>query len=155
MKISGLMLLLASLPAFAQSDISGTAHVADGNTIHVATPDGVIKIRLQGIAVPDARQPGGNEATAFLEQYAEGEPVRCALDGTQFRDIKTGICYLAGQDIGAAVVRAGLARDCPAFSGGRYWPIERPEAQKLSRPGYCNPGGEEMRKGLDRRDFFP
>jgi len=38
MKISGLMLLLASLPAFAQSVISGTAHVADGNTIHVATP---------------------------------------------------------------------------------------------------------------------
>jgi micrococcal nuclease len=146
MKIVGLLFLLASFPAFAQSEISGTAHVVDGNTIHVATDSGTVTVRLQGIAAPEDNQPGGQEATAFLEQYAEGEPVRCTLDGTKFRKDVVGICYVAGRDIAAAVIRAGLARDCPAFSGGRYWPIERPAAQKLVLPDYCNDGAESMGK---------
>ena len=138
MKIVGLLFLLVSLPVFAQSEIYGTVHVVDGSTIHVITGSGTIKVRLQGIAAPENPQPGGKEATEFLEQYAEGEPVRCALDGTKFQKHEVGICYVAGLDIAAAVIRAGLARDCPAFSGGRYWPIERPEAQKLVLPDYCS-----------------
>ena len=141
MKIVGLLCLLASLPAFAQSEISGTAHVVDGETIRVTTDHGTIKVRLQGVAAPESQQPGGSEATAFLEQYAEGEPVRCALDGTTFQDRKVGICYVAGRDIAGALIRAGLARECPALSGGRYWSIERPEAQKLPLPDYCNAEG--------------
>lgn len=137
MKKLGLLCLLASLPVFAQSEISGTAHVVDGNTIHVATDHGTVTIRLLGMAAPENRQPDGDEATAFLEHYAEGEPVRCMLDGTRFQMHEVGICYVAGQDIAAALIRAGLARDCPAVSGGRYWPIERPEAQKLPLPDYC------------------
>lgn len=135
-----LLCLLASLPALAQSEIAGTAHVVDGSTIRVITDHGTITVRLLGIAAPEDPQPGGNEATAFLEQYAEGEPVRCALDGTKVQNHEAGICHVAGQDIAAAVIRAGLARDCPALSGGRYWPIERPEAQKLSLPDYCKAG---------------
>lgn len=146
MKTAGLLFLLASLPAVAQSEISGTAHVVDGNTIQVATDSGTIQVRLQGIASPENPQPGGTEATAFLEQYAEGEPVRCTLDGSTFQKHEIGICYVAGRDIAAALIRAGLARDCPAFSGGIYWPIERPEAQKLSLPDYCDDGGEAINK---------
>jgi len=153
MKTVGLLFLLASLPAFAQSEISGTVHVVDGNTIHVATESGTTTVRLQGIAAPEDNQPGGHEATAFLEQYAEGEPVRCTLDGTKFQKDEVGICYVAGRDIAAAVIRAGLARDCPAFSGGRYWPIERPAAQKLVLPDYCNDGAESM--GKQTRLFSP
>ncbi|MBS0330635.1 MAG: thermonuclease family protein [Proteobacteria bacterium] len=140
MKKIGLLCLLVSLPVFAQSEISGVAHVVDGDTIHVTTDHGTIKVRLLGIAAPDNQQSGGNEATAFLEHYAEGEPVHCTLDGTQFQMHEVGICYVAGQDIAAAVIRAGLARDCPAVSGGRYWSIERPEAQKLPLPDYCQSG---------------
>jgi len=140
MKKIGLLCLLASLPAWAQSEISGLAHVVDGNTIQVITHQDTIKVRL-AIAAPDNSQPGGGEATAFLEQYAEGEPIRCVPDETRLQGHDSGICYVAGRDIAAAVVRAGLARDCPALSGGRYWPIERPEAQKLSLPGYCKAGG--------------
>ena len=146
MKTVGLLFLLASLSAFAQSEISGTVHVVDGSTIHVTTDSGTIKVRLQGIAAPEDNQPGGKEATAFLEQYAEGEPVRCTLDGSTFQQHEVGICYVAGRDIAAAVIRAGLARDCPAFSGGRYWPIERPEAQKLVLPDYCDDGTGSISK---------
>ena len=146
MKTVGLLFLLASLPALSQSEISGTAHIVDGSTIHVITDSGTIKVRLQGIAAPENPKSGGSEATAFLEQYAEGEPVRCTLDGSKFQKHEVGICYVAGRDIAAAVIRAGLARDCPAFSGGRYWPIERPEAQKLSLPDYCDDGTESVNK---------
>ena len=146
MKIVGLLFLLATLPAFAQSEISGTVHVVDGSTIHVITGNGTIKVRLQGISAPEDNQPDGKGATAFLEQYAEGEPVRCTLDGTKFQNNEVGICYVAGRDIAAAVIRAGLARDCPAVSGGRYWPIERPEAQKLVLPDYCEGGTESISK---------
>jgi endonuclease YncB( thermonuclease family) len=155
MKIVGLLFLFASLPALAQSGISGTVHVMDGNTIHVATDSGTIKVRLQGIAAPENQQAGGDEATAFLEQYAEGEPVRCTLDGTQFRNLEIGICYVARQDIAAAVVRAGLARDCPALSGGRYWAIERPEAQKLPLPGYCTPSTKDVSESPMRHGVLP
>ena len=150
MRIVYLLSLLASLPALAQSEISGTAHVVDGSTIQVVTGHDTITVRLLGIAAPENPQPGGNEATAFLEQYAEGEPVRCALDGTKVQDHAAGICYVAGQDIAAAVIRAGLARDCPALSGGRYWPIERPEAQKLSLPDDCKAGDARSSSGQAR-----
>ncbi len=141
MNVVGLLILLTSLPAFAQSEISGTVHVVNGDTIHVLTHSGATTVRLQGIAAPETQQPGGREATEFLSQYAEGEPVRCVLDGTQFQTHAVGICYVAARDIAAAVIRAGLARDCPAVSGGRYWSIERPEAQKLFLPGYCKGDG--------------
>jgi len=140
MKKIGLLCLLASLPAAAQSEITGLAHVVDGNTIQVITHRDAIKVHL-AIAAPDDSQPGGSEATAFLEQYAEGEPIRCVLDETRRQNHESGICDVAGRDIAAEVIRAGLARDCPALSGGRYWAIERPEAQKLPLPEYCKAGG--------------
>lgn len=132
-----LFALLLSLPAFAQFEISGTTHVIDGDTIHVINDSGTTKVRLQGIAAPEKRQPGGQEATAFLEQLAEGKPVRCVLDGTKTHKREVGICYVDGQDIAGAVIRKGLARDCPKFSGGRYRGIEKPEAMKLYLPDYC------------------
>jgi endonuclease YncB( thermonuclease family) len=146
MKTAALLFLLTALPVFAQSEISGTAHVVDGGTIDVVANRSTVKVRLLGIAAPENHQPGGEEATAFLEQYAEGEPVRCALDGTKSQGHDVGICYVAGRDLAAAVIRAGLARDCPARSGGRYWSIERPEAQKLPLPDYCNGGSESESK---------
>lgn len=137
MKTISLLFLLAAFPAYAQSEISGTAHIVDGDTIHVISSSGTVKVRLQGIAAPETRQPGGAEATAFLEQYAEGKPVRCVLDGTKTHKREVGICYVGGQDIAAVVIGAGVARDCPRFSKGRYRGIEKPAAQKLFFPSSC------------------
>lgn len=138
MKIISVLFLVAVFPAYAQSEISGICHVIDGDTVQVITDRGMSKIRLQGIAAPETNQAGGSEATAFLEQFAEGKPVRCVLDGTRVLEAEVGICYVDGRDIAGAVIRAGLARDCTALSKGRYWGIERPEALKLPFPDYCN-----------------
>lgn len=137
MKAIGLIFLLASLPAFAQTEISGTCHVVDSDTVYVINDRGTIKVRLKGIAAPESNQLGGKEAADFLQQFAQGRPVRCVLDGIKSQEGEVGICYVDGQDVAGAVIKAGVARDCPAFSGGRYRAIERPQSMRLPFPDYC------------------
>lgn len=64
----------ASMPALAQEAVSGRAHVIDGDTIHLTTPDAgkVVKVRLLGVAAPERSDAGGSEATQFVGQLAEG-----------------------------------------------------------------------------------
>lgn len=135
----------ASTSALAQATVSGRAHVIDGDTLHLSVPgqDRPVKVRLQGVAAPERSQAGGAEATRFVEQLAQGQDVRCELDGTRSKDRAVGTCFVGGgsgnQDIGAAVIAAGLARDCPRFSRGRYRALERAEASSLAYPTYCGP----------------
>ena len=125
-----------ALPAFAQSEVSGICRVVDGDTIFA----GAVEVRFQGVAAPeDPRDSGGKEATAYVRQICEGRQVRCELDGTKTRGREVGICYVGGQDIGGRVIAAGLARDCPRFSKGRYRNLEQPQARRLVFPGYCSP----------------
>lgn len=67
-----------------------------------------------------------------------GKRVRCVLDGSKTYDRFVSICYRNGRDIGAAVIEAGLALDCPRFSGGRYKAVETGAARsRIKLPGYC------------------
>lgn len=86
--IIALALILAS-PAFAQSEVSGTCHVVDGDTVFA----GSVEVRLQGVAAPEPRERGGKEATAYMRQICEGQQVRCVLDGSKTRGREVGICY--------------------------------------------------------------
>lgn len=139
--------VLAPIPAHAQprTEVAGLAHVIDGDTIHLTVPDidKPVKVRLLGVAAPERSDAGGSAATQFVGQLAEGRQVRCELDGSRSKDRVVGVCFVdaAGgvKDIGAAVIEAGLARDCPRFSGGRYKALERPEAAGLPYPSYCVP----------------
>ena len=115
-------------------------YVRDGDTIEL----GEMAIRLQGLAAPEWNEPGGTEARQAMIELVHGRTVRCALDGTRTYDRCAGICYLDGADISEAMVRHGLARDCPKFSGGRYAQAERAAAAEGSTigevytlPGYC------------------
>jgi micrococcal nuclease len=137
MKIFSLLILLAALPAYAQSVVTGTCLVIDGDTVNVINGDDTTKVRLRGIAAPEFNQYGGKEATAFLENFAEGKPVRCVLDESKTKKFEIGTCYVRGQDIAAAVVKAGWARDCTRLSGGKYRSLETPGARKLFFPDYC------------------
>ena len=137
MKTVVLLLHLLSLPALAKNEVSGTCLVIDGDTIHVIRNDNTTKVRLHGIAAPEMDQPGGKEATAFLERYAEGKAVRCVLEETRTEKFEMGTCFVGGQDLAAAVVKAGFARDCPSFSGGKYRNFESAKSRKLFFPNYC------------------
>lgn len=119
-----------------RSTITGVAYATDGDTIKL---DRKIRVRLSGVAAPERDEAGGAEATAFMARLVNGREVRCELDGTRSHDRVVGTCFVGGQDVGEAVIAAGLARDCPRFSNGRYASAERPGAARLPFPGYCAP----------------
>lgn len=133
----GLLLLLVALPAFARTEISGTALIIDGDSLNVVSGSKYTSVRLFGIAAPELNEPGGKAALDFLERFAEGKPVRCVLEPRRIEQFEIGTCFVGGRDIGAAVVKAGLARDCPAYSGGKYRAMENPKSGKLNLPKYC------------------
>lgn len=125
-------------PAVGFSDL--VTHVRDGDTIEV----GGLPIRLQGIAAPELDEPGGALAHWVMRNLVLDRELWCDLDGERTFDRCSAICYLMVRDIGAVMVRNGLARDCPRFSGGRYERLElraASEGRTIGRdyplPGYC------------------
>jgi micrococcal nuclease len=129
--------LLMALPALAAEPtvLDGqVTKVRDGDTIEV----GKIPIRLQGVSAPEMKAPLGPQSKKFVVDLVDGKRVRCELNGEKSHDRFVGICYLQGKDIGAAVIKAGLALDCPRFSGGRYKAVEEASARgRIKLPGYC------------------
>jgi micrococcal nuclease len=68
----------------------------------------------------------------------------CELTGKQTYDRCVAVWYLEGIDIEAEIVRMGLARDCPRYSGGRHAAAELEAAkqgatirERYRLPGYC------------------
>lgn len=116
-----LIALLLPVTAYAaKGTATGTCRVVDGDTIFVITPETRTEVRLNGVAAPETREPGGKQATEYLKAVCEGQPVRCELDGSKTRGREVGICYVNdATDIGAAVIAQGLARECVRLSGGR------------------------------------
>jgi endonuclease YncB( thermonuclease family) len=108
-------------------------HVRDGDTIVV----GKQPIRLDGVHAPEMRDDGGPEARAFVIDLVGGKAVSCDPMGSETYDRRVAVCYLDGEDIGRALIRAGLARDCPRYSKGRYADDEQADAARFGLPGYC------------------
>jgi endonuclease YncB( thermonuclease family) len=105
-----------------------------GDTLNV----GSIPIRLKWLAAPELTEPGGDQARAFVAGLAEGRTAVCALTGERSRGRRVGYCSREGKDVGAEVIAAGLARDRPRYSQGRYAAAEQAEAsRRLPFPSYC------------------
>lgn len=103
-------------------------------------------IRLQGVAAPELGHPLGAESREALRQLVAGRTVACIPDGSRTHGRIVAVCTVDGRDLGGALVAAGLARDCPRFSGGRYAALERAAAARgapIGRvyplPSYCRP----------------
>ena len=130
-----LVFLLASSAHADPTTLTGTVtKVRDGDTIEV----GKIPIRLNGVSAPEMNEPLGPQSKAFMADLVMGKRVRCEMNGQNTYDRFVGTCYLGDRDIGAAVIEAGLALDCPRFSGGRYKAVETEAARKrIKLPGYC------------------
>ena len=132
------LLLATETASIAHADpttLTGiVTHVRDGDTIEV----GKVPIRLDGVSAPELKEPLGPRSKQFMRDLVDGKSVRCELNGKKTYDRFVGVCYLEGKDIGAAVIKAGLALDCPKFSGGRYKSVEMMAARDaIKLPGYC------------------
>lgn len=121
-----------------------TAHpnlsrVIDADTIVV---DG-IHVRLDGISAPERGHDAYTKGKWFVaDLMREASMVECDLEGRKSYDREVGACYFVmpdGQRIDpqAEAVKAGFARDCPRYSGGKYRRFETPESRALPLPSYC------------------
>ena len=136
------VILMCAVPLMArvavsaeQAILTGTVtHVRDGDTIEIVE----VPIRLSGVSAPELDEPLGKKSKNFMRELVEGSVVRCELNGQKTYDRFVGTCYLNGKDIGILIIEAGLALDCPRYSGGLYVVFEQAAARELiSLPKYC------------------
>lgn len=145
----GLMFLGAALFLFIskqQPDSSGLlkslpnlSRVIDADTLEV----GSVRVRLDGISAPerghDKYQHGKNFVALLMR---ESKSIECELEGRKSYDREVGKCWFimadgVRLDPQEEAVKAGLARDCPRYSKGRYERFETPESRALPFPKYC------------------
>jgi endonuclease YncB( thermonuclease family) len=98
-----------------QDGLTGTVRVIDGDTIEIAGRH----VRLEGIDAPEIAQtcgrwfigtwPCGTAAGDALEKLVSGQTVTCDSRGFDKYGRTLGVCFVAGRDINAAMVREGYA----------------------------------------------
>lgn len=123
--------LLASSPAHAQ-DVTGVARIIDGDTLAVTG----VTFRLFGIDAPERKQTCGDAAekwdcgtaaTLALTILIDGRAIACQAVNKDRYGRTVARCSVGGTDLGAQLVRQGLALAYVAYSKD-YVPQER-EAQ--------------------------
>lgn len=101
--------------------LKGRAYIIDGDTIVVNK----IKIRLAGIDAPELDQPWGQKSKWKMVRICKGQTILVDLTGETSYDRLVGTCYLPdGRDIGAEIIKAGLALDGGHYSKGKYRHLE-------------------------------
>ena len=128
--------------------LTGIDRFVDGDTF---VSDG-IRVRLWGVDSPEIGTRVGNDIKEKVDRIAafwnsrEGFSVLCMVMGRSFDRIVARCSYTYDEmdgsvDMAAVFVRLGLARDCPAYSGGYYSRFEDERAGQLPVGSYCK--GEE------------
>jgi endonuclease YncB( thermonuclease family) len=116
------------------SAVSGPAYVVDGDTVRL----GAVSVRLAGLDCEELGEPHGQEARAFLVSITAGRELTCTLTGARSHGRHIGRCTIAGADVAAALVAAGLCLDCARYSAGAYRAQEPDGARsRLMQKPYC------------------
>lgn len=108
-------------------------HVRDVDTVEVNG----MPIRLNGLDGPELNERKGRTGKRWMQRLVMRKVVRCWLTGAKTYDRWVGTCYLGEADIAALAISAGLARDCPRYSGGKYSSFETAESRRLPQHSYC------------------
>jgi len=109
----------------------GSAHVIDGDTIVVKGQ----KIRLAGVNAPELDQAWGQKSKWEMVKILKGKIVHVVPNGETSFDRIVATCYIDGDtDIGAELISRGLARDIPAFTGGKYKKYETGAGRRRVKP---------------------
>lgn len=144
--------LAAGLAWFRAEDIvlTGAARIVDGDTLVVAGR----RVRLAGLDAPEMDQlclregrdyPCGIVARDALRTLLAGREPSCAIEGRDRYGRDLGRCSVAGADLGADLVRRGLAVAYGAYTpeenaaraaGAGLWAgsFTRPDAWRRTHP---------------------
>lgn len=133
-----LLALAVLLGAAAPAPIVGRARVVDGDTLTVAG----VRVRIWGIDAPEGRQTCqdaaghgyacGEVAAARMRALVAGGDVSCVVRDHDQYGRSVSQCRAGAQDLGAAMVGAGLAVEYRRFDGGAYAAAEA-EARRARR----------------------
>lgn len=112
---------VAHQPGSRPFRLQGKCFVIDGDTVIIKGT----KIRLAGVDAPELDEPFGQKAKWAMVRICKGQVVNVDLNGETSHDRLVGTCYLPdGRDIGAELIKQGLAVDWSLFSGGKYRSFE-------------------------------
>ena len=116
--LAGLILVGTTAAIFLpeSTSITGPARIIDGDTIEINHQ----RIRLWGIDAPERDQPGGAQATAYLQRMTFNESVNCNPRDTDRYHRIVAKCSAIGHDVGGILVANGLAIDYTRYSHGFY-----------------------------------
>ncbi|MBB4052226.1 endonuclease YncB(thermonuclease family) [Devosia subaequoris] len=110
-----------------RTELRGPCWVIDGDTIIIDK----IRIRIAGIDAPEIDHPFGKQSKWALVKLCKGQLVTARIKPEISYDRLVAECFLPdGRDLGAEMVRAGMALDWPKFSGGKYRHLEVADARK-------------------------
>lgn len=125
---------LQRVPHLVHTGEPMTCFAVDGRTLECGGQD----IRLHGIDVPALNAFAGMVARVQLDSLVVGREVFCETVSKGGGGQLLGRCRIDGRDVGELMVRAGVALDCPAESGGRYGEFERSRAHAtMERAAAC------------------
>lgn len=109
------------------SNISGTCHVIDGDTIVI----GHQKIRFAGMNAPELNEPYGKQAKWALVELCKGQIITAHPTGETTFDRIVAKCFLPdGRDLAAEMVKMELALDIPHFPNADYKGFETPNSRR-------------------------
>lgn len=129
--------LLIANPALAQTVVDGDTITLNGTTW-----------RLWGIDAPESNQwcghyPAGARATQMLEQLMRGKSINCEGRGIDPDGLTIGLCRANGNDLGATMVRLGMAWAFVQYSRDYVEQETKAKADKLGVHAHqCAPAWE-------------
>jgi micrococcal nuclease len=83
--------------------------------------------------------PFGPESRDEMRRIVGAAIVRCEVNAERSYERMIGVCFLPdGTDIGAEIIKRGLALDCARWSSGRYRTLEPEGVRDIIRAAlYC------------------
>ena len=107
--------------------LCGPAYIVDGDTLVIQKT----QIRLFGVDAPEINHPYGKKAKWALVSLCKGKSVTADIVERDSYGRTVAKCTLEdGRDLSAEMVKQGLAIDWEKFSGGKYRPLETPDARR-------------------------
>jgi len=104
--------------------------VVDGDTFYINGVEPAV--RVWGIDAPEAGTDLGEVATLLMTTFARGRIAECIIRDRDRYGRIVASCMVDGIEIASAMVRFGMARDWPRYSGGAY-AEEEAEARRERR----------------------
>ena len=118
---------MVNRPPPMQTVLQGRCWVIDGDTIVINK----VRVRLAGIDAPELDHPWGQRSKWALVRLCKGQTVTARIKPEISYDRIVAECFLPdGRDLGAELVRCGLAIDWPKFSGGKYRHLEPQDVRR-------------------------